>query len=233
MELFRAWATVTRKFQRVPNPTEFHAETSIDEACFIRRFERWGLVPLAMGRFMEREKLETEWRDVEEIIKKHMSSPATAPGGVRLSESVLDAGTMREWTREPISKLSISPFADRPDYGLPIVNPAMVNAPTNENGVMVLFGSLAAELGFTVTRVQSAFPDGEALRRMKDGRCQRVLFEFEFESRNFSLHMHDPKGCDLIVCWIHNWKDCPLEVIELSRYVGSPLGRLGAQAASV
>ena len=22
-------------------------------------------------------------------------------------------------------------------------------------------------------------------------------------------------GCDLIVCWIHDWKDCPLEVREL------------------
>jgi len=23
-------------------------------------------------------------------------------------------------------------------------------------------------------------------------------------------------GCDLIVCWVHNWPECPVEVIELS-----------------
>jgi hypothetical protein len=32
--------------------------------------------------------------------------------------------------------------------------------------------------------------------------------------------MHDPKGCDLIVCWEHNWPECPLEVLELRAIVG-------------
>jgi hypothetical protein len=45
---------------------------------------------------------------------------------------------------------------------------------------------------------------------------QRVLIELEYESRNFLEHQHPVKGCDLIVCWINNWPDCPLEVIELS-----------------
>ena len=26
--------------------------------------------------------------------------------------------------------------------------------------------------------------------------------------------------CDLIVCWEHNWPECPLEVIELKSLVG-------------
>jgi len=32
---------------------------------------------------------------------------------------------------------------------------------------------------------------------------------------------HDPKKCDIIVCWVHNWPECPewIEVIELSRVV--------------
>src|SRR6185437_2029667 len=115
---------------------------------------------------------------------------ATVMRSMSRFEPVSVAGPIKESNGGPISGLASDPLRDRPDYGVPIVNPAMVNAPTNENGVMVLFGSLAPELGFIVTRVQSAFPDGEALRRMKDGRCQRVLFEFEFESRNFSLHMH-------------------------------------------
>lgn len=223
MEVFLAWATLARKLERVPKASDFGAEISISKHCLKRRFQRWGLVPMAMRRFMEQENLEGEWGDVGEIIRKYMSSPATAMRWVSRSAPSPAAGAMSAPTGA--SNPSMDGFADRPTYGAPIANPAMVNAPTNENGVMVLFGSLAPELGFIVTRVQSAFPDGEALRRMKDGRCQRVLFEFEFESRNFSLHMHDPKGCDLIICWIHNWKDCPLEVIELSRYVGNLLPR--------
>ena len=26
-------------------------------------------------------------------------------------------------------------------------------------------------------------------------------------------------GCDLIVCWEHNWEECPLEVIELKTVI--------------
>jgi hypothetical protein len=31
--------------------------------------------------------------------------------------------------------------------------------------------------------------------------------------------MHSVDGCDGIVCWINNWPDCPLEVIELRTVV--------------
>ena len=44
--------------------------------------------------------------------------------------------------------------------------------------------------------------------------------EFEYESRNFLRHLHDPSQCDIIVCWKHNWPECPLEVIELSKIGG-------------
>lgn len=42
------------------------------------------------------------------------------------------------------------------------------------------------------------------------------------ERKNFKLHGHDLKGCDMIVCWKHNWKEVPadIEVIELCRLVG-------------
>ena len=53
------------------------------------------------------------------------------------------------------------------------------------------------------------------MRRVEGGKWQPIWIEFEYESRNFMKHMHDVKGCDLIVCWEHNWPDCPIEVIEL------------------
>jgi hypothetical protein len=93
----------------------------------------------------------------------------------------------------------------------------------NEQGVVFLFGMLAKELGYRVQNVQKGFPDCEALREIAPGRWQRVSIEFEFESRNFRDHRHPENGCDVIVCWKHNWEDCPahLEVLELSRVIES------------
>ncbi len=59
------------------------------------------------------------------------------------------------------------------------------------------------------------------MREVQPGKWQRVRIEFEYESRNFYKHRHSHKGCDVIVCWRHNWKECPrdLEVIELCIFV--------------
>jgi hypothetical protein len=75
-------------------------------------------------------------------------------------------------------------------------------------------------MGFVVTWIQSGFPDCEAMIMVGEERWQRVRIEFEYESRNFLKHMHDAKECDLIVCWRHNWPECPLEVIELRKLIG-------------
>jgi|GEM_PF-816166 hypothetical protein len=108
-------------------------------------------------------------------------------------------------------------------YGAPLELAAMAHAPTNEAGVIFLFGALAAGLGFRVERLQKAFPDCEAKREIVPGKWERVRIEFEFESRNFKEHRHDPDGCEVIVCWRHNWVDCPerLEVVELEEVVKS------------
>ncbi|MBL8875506.1 MAG: hypothetical protein JNM86_06890 [Phycisphaerae bacterium] len=97
-------------------------------------------------------------------------------------------------------------------FGAPIKGCAMSNAPTNEQGVVLLFGIMAKELGFEIELVRTAFPDCEAKRYCKDGRWRRVRIEFEFDSRNFN---HDAAGCDLVVCWTHNAKKLGLEVLEL------------------
>jgi hypothetical protein len=104
---------------------------------------------------------------------------------------------------------------DQPVYGMPLLPTPLSHSPTNELGVVFLFGAVARELGFMVMRIQAAFPDCEAMYEVEPGRWQRVRIEFEFESRNFVSHMHEVEGCDLIVCWNHNWKNCPLAVLEL------------------
>jgi predicted secreted protein len=108
---------------------------------------------------------------------------------------------------------------DRPIYG-PLMNPSpLAHGPTNEMGVLFLFGTVAAQLGFVVTWVRSEFPDCEAMILVGPEKWQRIRIEFEYESRNFLKHMHDAKECDLIVCWKHNWPECPVEVLELSSMI--------------
>lgn len=97
---------------------------------------------------------------------------------------------------------------------------ALDHAPTTENAVVFLFGAVAEELGFIIETVGSSFPDAEGRRRI--GKVwRRVRIEFEHQSRNFLEHGHESSGCDLIVCWEHNWPDCPIEVLELKTVIGT------------
>ena len=91
-------------------------------------------------------------------------------------------------------------------------------APENEQGVVFLFSHLAKRFGFHVERVQAGYPDCTAYR--SDGK--RVQIEFEYRSRNFVQQRHDPRKCDRIVCWIHDWPDVPehIRVIELRKEFG-------------
>jgi hypothetical protein len=114
------------------------------------------------------------------------------------------------------------PLPDRPMLGPPIRPCGLAYEPVNEMGVMALFCMLSRQLGFLIESVQSGFPDCEAKMEVEPGRWQHFRIEFEYESRNFKDHRHDPEKCDLIVCWRHNWKDCPpnLQVLELSKVMG-------------
>jgi Homing endonuclease associated repeat len=113
---------------------------------------------------------------------------------------------------------------DRPVLGPPMHTATLAHEPVNEMGVSMLFAMVARELGFVIEQVQTAFPDCRAKMEVAPGRWQEVRIEFEYESRSFAAHGHDAKGCDMIVCWRHNWKACPKEmmVVELRR-----IGRSG------
>jgi hypothetical protein len=89
------------------------------------------------------------------------------------------------------------------------------HAPINEQGVVFVFGMVAFDLRYVVEGVGTGFPDCEAKRTGGKNKWERVRIEFEFRSRNFRDHGHDPSGCDLVVCWEHDWTECPVEVLEL------------------
>ena len=110
---------------------------------------------------------------------------------------------------------------DRPLMGAPTQLPGLAHEPINEMGVLVLFAMLSRQLGFILDSVQAAFPDLLARMEVQPGRWQPVRIEVEYLSSSFKRHGHDARQCDLIVCWRHDWKNCPpnLQVLELSKVV--------------
>ena len=197
--LFEDWAGVVRTLKKVPTVCEYDGMSRFSVRPLTRRFGSWLNVAQGMKEYVEKEGLKEEWKDVLELIDQALS-PARS--------------TLRTMT-------------DQPMYGPPVTGCPLMFAPLNEAGVLYLFGALSERLGFVVLRVQTEYPDCEAMRVVGDQRLQRVRIEVEYESRNFLRHMHDPAGCDLIVCWENNWPECPLEVLELKSLVGIQRQEIG------
>ncbi len=205
--LFLSWAKVARELGKIPTQSEYHLNSQHCGQTFTRRYGSWLAVPAGMMEYARKEGMEGDWEDVMKLIEVYLQES----GRDRMSTShnmVLSRPTI---------------LTDEPIYGEPLSHPSVSYAPVNESGVIFLFGTVADKLGFMIQRIQTEFPDCEAMRRIEPGRWQRVRIEFEYESRNFLAHMHPATKCDLIVCWRHNWKDCPLEVLELCQVVRSQL----------
>jgi hypothetical protein len=202
--LFLVWAGIVRNLGKVPTMFEFEEHGKCSCRVLMRRCGGWANVPLCMVEYARQERLDGEWTDVLDIAATHLQFPS---GRGRPS---LPTGMP---TRPKI-------MVDQPMYGEPMLVPPMTCAPINESGVILVFGAMAKELGYAIIRIQPEFPDCEALRKVEKNRWQRVLIEFEYESRNFLSHGHAPEECDMIICWSHNWPECPLEVLELKSVVG-------------
>lgn len=104
--------------------------------------------------------------------------------------------------------------------GDPINYKGLIFGPLNENGVIFLFSKMHESLGIFIEAIQPSFPDAKARRKTRRG-WEDVWIEFEYKSSSFKVHGHDPKECDIIVCWEHDWKNCPLEVIELKSVISA------------
>jgi hypothetical protein len=207
--LFADWTRVTRALGKIPTLEEYEKHGEYSGTPFQRRFRKWTNVPRGLQEYAEERGLLAGWEDVKQMVDT-----------IRTRQSVMQQRKTRQASTSglaiPVDAMTMAlALPDLPMYGAPVGLPGMAHAPINEMGVVYLFGAMATELGFLVTRIQSGYPDCEAMRKVDEERWQRVRIEFEFESRNFFAHHHDPKECDLVVCWTHNWPECPLPVLEL------------------
>lgn len=205
------WGKLVRRIGRIPTLTQYRREGNHAPSTFVRKSGPWSTVPTQFRQFAESKP---EWADVVALLPVEPAHERPAPiSGEPAAESQV--------YQPPQTPARHQKLADRRTYGNPIDFRGLRHAPLNELGVVFLFGMVARELGYSIEAVQASFPDCEGKRQVDVGKWQRVRIEFEFESRNFRDHGHSPDGCDVIVCWQHNWRECPenIEVIELTRVI--------------
>jgi Homing endonuclease associated repeat len=206
-DLLSEWGRVTRNLGHTPSINEYKLNSPHDRGTF-NRFGKWVNVPEAFCKhFADSE----EWTDVLTIVSRE----------VALKEEKSRAAREAQHDRRGVKPLWHRRLDRRPIYGDPIDFRGLRHAPVNEQGVVFLFGMVARELGYLVEAIQAGFPDCEAKRQISPGQWQPVSIEFEFESKNFIEHGHSIDDCDVIVCWKHDWQECPedLEAIELSEEI--------------
>jgi len=203
--LLEDWAQVVREMRSIPTLRQYQKLGSYSPDVLKRRAGSWSAVPDAFREFAAQS---SGYEDVVELLP--VAGKRVAAG---------HSATPQEDAPKPGQKHR--KLTDRPTYGDRIDFRGLRHAPVNEQGVVFLFGMVADELGYSVEGVQTGFPDCEAKRKVKQGRWQRVRIEFEFESANYVAHGHPLDGCDVLVCWKHNWPDCPanIEVLELSQTI--------------
>lgn len=241
-ELLEDWGCAVRRNHKIPTRRVYRHLGKFDHRTFERRFGPWSQLPEVFRNFAHSKP---EWADVVALLpvpvcrtsgSRTRSAGGASPfsparqGWVKSKKIMSAVGAppnsppnRQSPSSSPPGKVRYPPLDDRPIYGQPMDFRGLRHEPVNEQGVVLLFGMVAKELGYTVEAVQSGFPDCEAKRQIAPQRWQRVHLEFEFESRNFRDHGHSPAGCDVIVCWRHNWPDCPpqIEILELSSLIKS------------
>ena len=219
---FGSWNEAIREAGLVPTSQEYKKRKKIDDhellEDLIRLHKEYGKEPTgilinAKGKFSARTYME-RWGSTQQAFLMAKN---------RLGNEIFYSGQAKNDTTRNIKIISttVKPKAQQKEkrlvFGEPINFRGLRFAPVNEQGVVFLFGMLSHELGYHIEIVRTDFPDCEGKRCFDKVRNQweHIKIEFEYKSSNFREHGHDENECDIIVCWVHDWTECPLEVLEL------------------
>ncbi len=199
VDLLRAARDAFLKAGKFPTMREFEKLIPHGWATYRRRWRTW---PAFLAAFRD---WVTE-HDPSFSYLPELNEAASSSDNPNVAAAVTRGGSRTGWDASGGRKFG------------PFLNfRGLQHAPINEQGVVFLFGMVASELGYAVESVATGFPDCEGKRRIRGPAetWERVRIEFEYQSRNFREHGHDANECVLIVCWEHNWPECPIEVLEL------------------
>jgi len=184
---------------------------------------------------IELERADTNWKNIEKEDKIIYYSHENPKGIIGLFMAISDplkysAGNKKylgyeirplyipkanDWPKEIIAKEVVghylqpmgSIFGLKPDEYSRIKSFLLgMNEPSNHEGVVALFCKIHQEIGYPlIEKIRQGYPD--AIVKDANGKAKRI--EFEFDSDDFRKDMergkHDPKKCDVIVCWKNSW----------------------------
>ena len=208
--LMRALEEAEGVIGRVPTPGDMDRVGRVTARTYYDRMRNWDAVREEYAKWKKR-----KGEGGEPVVR--------GEGRMGLELKMGKRGALGDSGRRPSERPGVGGAGDQ--VPRPLSLPGMMFAPTCEAGVIYLFGLLARGLGYSVERMGTAFPDCVALRGVDGDECRRVRVEFEHRSSNFRQHGHDAARCDVIVCWEHDWKGCPVEVVELKGEVERVMGR--------
>ena len=169
----------------------------------------------------------SEYRRCREqgLYQDTQAKPTPEPSGDPQSPSAhSDPPTPIGWRfiDHPSLFVARPPRLPRPgfEHGDPLRYHSIENEPTNEQGVRLLFGLVAAALGWKITAGREDFPDCEVELRNDKGRWERRSVELEFRSSALKHHMDRLGECDMVVCWEDDWGDqCPVDRLVLKKII--------------
>jgi len=149
-ELLKDWGEIVRSNRAIPARRAYRRVGKYDPRTLERRFGPWSSLPEV---FLNFSKDKPEWADVVALL------PARAPNHEHESNGASAFPIQPKKTRH-------MPLKDRATYGNPTHFRGLRHEPVNEQGVVLLFGTLAKELGYMIEVVQTGFPDCEAMRQV-------------------------------------------------------------------
>ena len=190
-ELDEEWRRVHKDLGKVPTRNEFVAQSRFSAWVYENRFGNW------------------------QNVVAHYLGPQATRSGAAPCEPHKPPVASRPPVRAPLTRSAPEVAKGKRVFGPPLNFRGLRHEPVNEQGVVLLFGMVAHDLGFLVEGVRTGYPDCSAKQQIKGGYYVDVNIEFEFKSSHFREHGHDPDKSDLIVCWEHDWPDCPIDVLEL------------------
>lgn len=141
--LFVDWTRVTRQIGKIPKQDEYEQFGKHKARSLVKRCGAWRNVPRCLLEYIRKDQLEGDWKDVQEVILRHLEAternrPHAAVGHGSLARPKINL--------------------DQPMYGAPMMSSPLAFAPINEMAVVFLFGAVARQMGFVVTRLQPEFP---------------------------------------------------------------------------
>lgn len=209
-ELLEKYDRVVSKHKKIPTWNQIKYETGIPDSTFKNKFKKTNDlkrdIVTAYEKWLEKHKPKSVNLKIVKKWFKGKDELIVLPSAITKSKG---------------KKTPIYQKTNGRTYGKPLAFRNMIYEPINEQGVVLLFGMVSEELGFSIEGVWVEFPDCEAKRIVNriTGQQQPVKIEFEYKSKEFEKHVHEVQNCDLIVCWKNNWKDCPVEVLDLSQAI--------------